>query len=199
MIKVVNFNYKLKENEVVINTTSKSSDWGVGLSPFYLGPVDLYNGYKSVNVENAWQFCKVYDCHLDNDGEIKSEYFEWAKSGWDKKRADRYPFGREEKPVFAYWNGKRLDRVESRKQIYIPLYGSAVLKTKAFEKLKELYKDCKVNNETLCLLSYDSHNLPDNGDYVYEKLWNNSHIKVGHAYVLSMLLNGVSHENFCSL
>lgn len=52
MIYVITPNYKTPEGAVVINTTSRSNNWSVGLSPFLLGPVDLYGNYKSMNVEN---------------------------------------------------------------------------------------------------------------------------------------------------
>ena len=41
-----------------INTTSKSNNWSKGLSPFFLGPCELYDSYKALNVENAWQYNK---------------------------------------------------------------------------------------------------------------------------------------------
>lgn len=39
---------------VIINTTSRSKNWSRELSPFVLGPVDLYAGLIAKNVENAW-------------------------------------------------------------------------------------------------------------------------------------------------
>lgn len=46
---------KWVDEQRVINTTSHSNNFSKGLSPFNLGPVFLYNGYQSRNVENAWQ------------------------------------------------------------------------------------------------------------------------------------------------
>jgi len=51
-ITVVNFQYKLPEDAIIINTTSRSSNWSRGLSPFFLGPIYLYDGFASV--ESAW-------------------------------------------------------------------------------------------------------------------------------------------------
>lgn len=56
MIKVINFQYKNKESDVVVNTTSRSNNWSAGLSPFHLGPIQLYNGFISNNMENGWQY-----------------------------------------------------------------------------------------------------------------------------------------------
>jgi hypothetical protein len=32
-------------------------------------------------MENGWQYCKVYPCHVDSEGNPTNEYFEWAKKG----------------------------------------------------------------------------------------------------------------------
>lgn len=98
---------KVPTNANVINVTSHSKDFGVGLSPFHLGPVDLYNGYVSLNVENAWQYCKVYKIHT-KDKEPTEEYFQWAIRGWKNARAIRYPMGKGSIPEYSYWDGKNL-------------------------------------------------------------------------------------------
>ncbi len=186
MIYVVRYNFKAPEDAVVINTTSRSFDWSKGLSPFFCGPIDLYNGYKSHNVENAWQYSKVYYNHIDEDDNPTADYFAWAQTGWNKIKADRYPMGKGVKPLFSYWNGEKLSYVEARKKIYIPLYAKAVKKTFAFKKLQEAYK----TNENIYLRDFDAHNLTP-GTFNYWDLWNNPDIKVGHGYVLAMLLEGI--------
>ena len=62
----------------VINTTSRSSNWSRGLSPFFLSPTNI-NAY---NVENVWQYSKVYKEHIINN-EIIDEYFDWRKNGFN--------------------------------------------------------------------------------------------------------------------
>lgn len=67
-----------------VNTTSRSKEpWSKGLSPFFLGPVTLYDGTSATNVENAWQFAKVYEEHLDAAGNPSPAYFEWSRQGFD--------------------------------------------------------------------------------------------------------------------
>jgi hypothetical protein len=56
MIKVINYQFKIPDGANVINTTSRSKDFGRGLSPFLVGPCNLYDGYVSKNAENGWQF-----------------------------------------------------------------------------------------------------------------------------------------------
>jgi hypothetical protein len=186
MIHVVNFQLKTPDNALVINTTSRSSNWSRGLSPFFVGPVDLYNGFTSVNVENAWQFSKVYEYYIGPDGNPDDRYFKWAQEGWNDSRAHRYPMGKGVCPLYSWWDGEELDYVSARKKIYIPLYSSAVRKTPAFEKLKELYDA----GEPLYLQDFDAHNLVP-GEFDYMTLVNNPNIKVGHAYVLAMMLEKV--------
>lgn len=67
---------KKPEGYVLVNTTSRSKKtWEQQLSPFNLGPVDLYSVFKSRNVENAWQFSKVYKDFTDEQGEpIRTQF-----------------------------------------------------------------------------------------------------------------------------
>lgn len=70
---------------IIINTTSRSTDWGQEFSPFFLGPIDLYGGYVSQNMENAWQYSKVYQEHVDQDNNPTLAYWIWASNGWKNK------------------------------------------------------------------------------------------------------------------
>lgn len=185
-IMVINPKYQSGENDTVINTTSRSTTWSRGLSPFYVGPISLYGGYVAQNMENAWQFSKVYYNHIDENENPTKEYFEWAKQGWADTKAHRYPAGRENKALFSYWNGEKLSYVEARQKIYIPLYAEAVRKTDAFRILQTLHSTM---TSTLYLWDFDAHNMPPGCDY--EKLYTNPNIKFGHGYVLAMLLEGI--------
>lgn len=187
-IMVINSTYKSAPGDNIINTTSRSSTWSRGLSPFLVGPVKLYGGYASQNMENAWQFSKVYYNMVDNDDNPSEAYFEWAKKGWADHKAHRYPAGKENKPLFSYWDGKKLDYCEARREIYIPLYAEAVQKTQAFKSLK-LFHERMPTDKTLFLWDFDAHNMPPPCDYA--NLYNNPNIKFGHAYVLAMLLEGI--------
>ncbi len=196
MIKVINYQFKIPEYVNVVNTTSRSDNWSQGLSPFYLGPCDLYDGHKSVTMENAWQYSKVYYNMVDENDNPNEDYFKWAKAGWANTRANRYPAGKGSKPLYSFWDGKKLTYIEARKAVYIPLYKNAVKDTAAFKQLKELYVDCYFNQlETLYLLDFDAHNLPPKGvGETYDDLWSNPNIKVGHAYVLAQMLEDYISE-----
>lgn len=188
MIFVISYNFKTPAGSNVINTTSRSDNWSKSLSPFFIGPIDLYGEYKSHNMENAWQYSKCYGHldHIDENDNPTGSYFKWAQVGWNSVRANRYPMGKGIKPQFSYWDGHKLDYTEARKQIYIPLYSKAVSKTYAFKKLKETY----ASNADIYLRDFDAHSLTP-GTFDYWDLWNNPNIKVGHAYVLAMMLEGI--------
>lgn len=168
----------------IINTTSHAKGlWSRELSPFLLGPVKLYNGYTAKNVENGWQYCKVYKEHVNGSGDPKPKYFEWAKAGWNKEKADRYPMGKGAIPEYSYWDGEKLGYIEARKKIYIPLYIKAVAKTNAYQKLKAIYRE----GRDLYLWDFDGY------DYIrmqksLDEVLNDPDHKMGHAFVLAMML-----------
>lgn len=186
MIKVVSYQFKAPDQALVINTTSRSDNWSRGLSPFFCGPVVLYDQFVAQNVENAWQYSKVYEYYLEDDGSVGERYFKWASDGWDSKKAERYPMGKGSVPLFTYWDGLRLSYTEARKKVYIPVYAEAVQKTDAFQQLKKLYE----TGQDLYLRDFDAHSL-EPGTFDYWALWDNAKIKVGHGYVLAMLLEGL--------
>ncbi len=96
------------EGYTVLNVTSRANDWAQAFSPFRLGPVTLYDGHTARNVENAWQFSKVYSEHLGHDGAPTSDWWLWAKAGWANAKAQRYPMGKGRVPVFSWWAGEKL-------------------------------------------------------------------------------------------
>jgi len=193
VIKVISlFEPRTDPNGIYINTTSKvDGDQLRDLSPFYLGPCDLYGDYKALRMENAWQFSKVYLQHTDEKGDPTDEYFEWAKKGWDDKQAHRYPMGKGILPEYSYWDGKKLSYIEARKKVYVPLYARAVQKTKGYQFLKETYQEILQEPEgdrpTIYLLDYDAYRHEEQKMTLTQVL-NSKTKKCGHAFVLMMLL-----------
>lgn len=166
-----------------VDTTSHSKNWSKGLSPFFLGPVDLYDGHVSLNMENAWQFSKAYSKFVTRRKEVKDSYWKWAKKGWASERAYRYPMGKGATPEFSLWKGDRLGYVEARKKIYIPLYYKAVINTDAFKQLQELY----LNQPYLYLFDWDGYDHK-NFERSYGDVINNKKLKLGHSFVLGAML-----------
>lgn len=174
---------KKYEGKQIINTTSKSKNWSKGLSPFFTGPVNLYDGYTAKNVENAWQFAKVYPEHVNEENNPNEKYFEWAQKGWNDTFAHRYPAGKGSVPCYSYWAGEKLDYIAARKKIYAPVYAQGVLQTEAFNKLLDMYEA----GEEIILLDYDGYDYLSK-EMTLKEVLNNDKDKMGHAFVLAMLL-----------
>jgi hypothetical protein len=180
-----NYNWVNDKNNTTIDTTSRSLTWSRGLSPFLLGPVALYEGITAKNMENAWQYSKVYPEHVNERGLPTEAWFKWAAQGYAKERADRYPMGKGKIPLYSYWGVFRYGYIDARKKIYAPLYAQAVEKTNAFAMLKELKEECK---GTLWLMDFDAYDHKKEG-LTYEQVINNPNRKMGHAFVLAMMLD----------
>lgn len=178
---------KFPKDFTVINTIShNTSDWQIQLSPFVLGPVDLYNNIIAVRMENGWQFSKCYSEYGSlQDREPTARYMIWAYHGWNDLKAHRYPLGRDRKPLYAWWEGRKLGYIEARKIIYIPLYSKAVVKTEAFKMLQQLHKEVD-----LALWDYDGYQIDMLFSKTLEDVINDPTKKMGHAFILKMLLEG---------
>lgn len=144
----------------------------------------MYDEYTSNNVENGWQYSKVYAQHIDDCGNPSPAYFDWAKKGWNDIYAQRYPMGKGAIPEYSYWNGMKYTYIEARINIYIPLYAKAVIKTKAWERLFAAAK-----NTDIALLDFDGYNNKALGVSYHDVLYNPKR-KMGHAFVLAMMLDG---------
>ena len=75
-----------------------------------LGPVPLYSEMWSQNMENAWQYAKVY-AQYEFD---MNAYWAWAQAGWNNPWAVRYPMGKGARPAYSLWAGDRLDYIAAR-------------------------------------------------------------------------------------
>lgn len=185
-VYVSGFKEAIPDDAIVVNTTSRSTNLSRGLSPFLVGPVNLYGGQQALNHENGWQFSKTYRDHIGLDGNPTEQYFEWARKGWADSYAHRYPMGRGAVPEYSYWDGEHLSYIEARKRIYIPLYSEAVRKTEAYQQLKKL-----VENESgrdVYLQDFDAYNHKIRG-MTYDEVIECETRKMGHAFVLAMMLD----------
>lgn len=187
-IYVCSYRDKIPKDSIRIETTSRSTDWSKGLSPFVLPAGHLYANYSATNIENAWQYSKVYLEHIDESGEPTEEYFKWAQDGWSKKYAVRYPMGKGAKPEYSYWNGEKLSYIEARKKIYAPLYSRALLKSNAYRILKSICTEAKNSNQDVYLVDFDGYNHIEE-NISFKDVINNPDRKFGHAFVIWFWLN----------
>lgn len=87
-------------------------------------------------------------------------------------------------PEYSWWNGEKLNYIEARKKIYIPIYARAVIKSSSFEKLLELYK---TSEKDIYLLDFDGYNHIKKRKSI-EEVINDPKEKMGHGFVIWMLL-----------
>ena len=186
---------------VQIDCTSGNKDevMSRGLSPFYLGPVECYDGLASQTFERAWQCAKVYPWMANGDGDPDAGYFTWRDAMWARKDFSnkmeiRFPAGKTNvrKCMYAWWkvNGefRKLGYVAARKAIYIPLYAKAVVKTEAYRRLVEL----RDSGKNLMLIDFDGYNLFNpRYNLSYNDVIHCPVLRMGHAFVLAMLLEGL--------
>jgi len=170
-----------------------------GLSPFYLGPVECYDGLVSQTFERAWQCAKVYPWTLGTDGNPNARYFAWrdemwATKGFGDKMSIRFPVGKRNvgKCLYSWWKVdgefKPLYYIPARKAIYIPLYAKAVVKTEAYRRLVEL----RDSGKNLLLIDFDGYNIHHpRYNFTYNDAIHCNWLKMGHCFVLAMLLEGL--------
>jgi len=178
---------KIPDGYVVVDTTSNTDPRYRNLSPFVL------SAPPAKRFENLWQFSKVYPQQVYASGEPTKEWGKWRQQGWDDNRAHRYPMGKSAKPLYSYWEGQHLDYIQARKQIYAPEYAKNVSKTDSYATLCKLYGECLLYGEGLILLDYDAYDHQALGMSLVDVI-NNSHRKMGHAFVLMMMLTDKLEE-----
>lgn len=179
---------------MIINTISGSSEsWSKGLSPFFVGPIILTDGRIAHNLENAWQYSKVYKQHIGSDGNLSQEWWKWSESGFTNSKAVRFPMGRGAIPEYSLWFNpetkqyERLGYIDARKKLYAPLYAEAVGKTEAFKYLSQIYQECVQKGIPLSLVDFDGWDHLGQG-YELEEVINLTKPKMGHAFILAGLL-----------
>jgi hypothetical protein len=134
-------------------------------------------------MENAWQYSKVFEHHVGEDGEPSDEYWRWATEGWANPDAVRYPMGKGVRPAYCYWDGRRLTYVAARHQVYWPLYRNAVAGTAAFRKLQELAHAGK----ELVLFDFDGYHHEAVNMSLHQAI-SSPYRPMGHAFILKAML-----------
>jgi hypothetical protein len=200
----------------VMTKCSKYSD----LSPYCL------ENEKGELMENIWQFSKIYkeitkqsikysnwdnrviwkhgnEIHINEKNEITEKYWEWREKGLKCKDAIRYPvgFNNRGKCVGAIVNNltgdSRLNYIDSRKKIYLPVYTNLV-------KTKDSFKNLKEANENLFIVEVDGPKSESN-EYYKQKYGVDMEISLNNDIVvtyekMSILLNDEKHpfgHGFC--
>jgi len=208
---------------IVIHSSSKRL--GAELSPFIL------KNEKGQILENVWQFSKVYEkvtqqktrksryhaeiiwehpeeIHVDADGEITEEYWNWREKGMNNTYAVRYPNGYRGKAkcLFSLYEFAPscyvpLNYIESRKMLYCAEYTRLAPLTDTFQKMKQLLERGDViihevdgPDPSLDYFPFDSLTEENPALEIDEKvirtLIEDTRRPFGHGYVIGALLLG---------
>lgn len=190
--------------ECVVNVCSTGKEpFALTLSPFYVGPCALPWSFSrnttntpremAKNMENAWQFAKVYSQHADPEtGEPTDGWYRWAHAGFTNSKAVRFPMGRGAKPLYSFGGFNpdgtvvRWGYVEARFRIYAPLYADLVDGSIGYAQLRARL----VANKYITLLDFDGWNHEAHGLTLEQTMYHPGH-KCGHGFILAMMLAGV--------
>ena len=124
---------------VSTRTTGKTRE----LSSIEMGPI---NSPSAPNLYTLWNMCKIKERAINGDGKIIKNFqnIRFYKSD----NTYRYEW----KTLFYYWQGKELNEIEARREIFCPLYVDFARKTKSFRNIKKLLKA----GYNVQLIGYDS-------------------------------------------
>lgn len=188
-VRVISMRQAAPDGFERLDCTSRNPALRYQLSPFFLGPVECYRGLTARNMENAWQYAKLYPAHADADGVPTGEYFAWRDAGWAKSRADRRPMGHL-LPLCSLWvvdgEERYLDYIEARKEIYIPLYARSVLAGSGI--ISDLRARVR-GGAKIALADFDGYDHKSLG-MTYDEVVHDPTRRMGHGFVVAMLLEG---------
>jgi hypothetical protein len=166
--------------DLIIPAVSTSKEWSA-LSPFFLGPCRVRDGMFH-NVENVWQFSKVYPLlgHLSARDGITEKWYAWYAYGMTLTKAQRYPAGKGKKPAFSFYRGKRLSLSTARKLIYIPYYAHLAAQTEDFKRIRAEYE----KGARVMIQDFDCYQTDKPLDEIIE----DTSRSMGHGFVLAAML-----------
>lgn len=139
-----------------VDISSRSTKILKDMAPDQLGPCVASDGIEFQNLENLWQYSKVFEGvqRVDKEkyffyvknGVPTQEYYDFRNEGAALESADKKLAGVISKNSYKFFfkegdEVKLLDEIEARKKIYIPGYAKLVVKTEGFKKLKKLVDD----------------------------------------------------------
>lgn len=176
-----------REGYLNIDVTSGTMSRFKALSPMLLGPTNTIPSAQ--NIENLWQFSKVFEGDLDEEGNLTKDYLDRRNAGYADTKAHRRS-KRVGSFQFHYWKGKRIKRLKARKEIYVRNYMNLAKKSQVYKELEIM-----VNNGTnIQIIGYDGIDYDASNDKngsLMKKMYINPDIKFGHELVLAAMLLGI--------
>lgn len=171
----------------VTSMQSKSSQLRKDLSP--MSPETAYKEFYCF--ENFWQSGKRFS-HLNHND--VSEHRKYVQKWKDLTKGKRRILPGTYKPFDALFETERdtpFGYLESRKQIYIPLYSQIIKEKPSIKKYRELLKEGK----NICIYDFDGPRDEDGkpicvefNKETYEKYLNDTRRPFGHGFVVGKVL-----------
>jgi hypothetical protein len=158
------------------------------LSPFLLGPCRTPNNVEFQNMENLWQFSKVYPQlgHVETEGPNKGlpndTWSDWHLQGAADSYAHRYPAGRGQVPAYSYWGRYCLSYIVARKMVYIPEYAMLAAEVPLYKQLRREYR----KGANIIIRDFDAYSIW-NSDMTLLDVFNGQR-RAGHGFVLAAML-----------
>ena len=184
------------------NYKHQNIDRGFGcasLSPKSMGPVkhDMPGLPPAKNLENYWQFSKVFSSEVDEDQDPTEEFRKRRIEGFndsfphrhkfDKKKMEKETKGQENKnvPLYSVFSGKdgterRYTYIEGR-WFYCSVYENFAKKDKNFLTLKKWLEE----GYNLQIVGYDAYDVGDRDMY---EVYKDGSVPFGHERVLYSML-----------
>jgi hypothetical protein len=200
--------YPVFENFVNIPCWSRGKGEWKQLSPFYLkfeeGAIfeNFYQSFKlwdTVTKQKTKNWNWPEEKHVDEFGNPNKKWLNWHTKLLHHELPVRRPNGKAV-PLYAYWEGRKLGIIDSRKEIYIPYLKKLYRVNPVYKKLLEIFKSGKnimlIEPDGPFLESYPNglevnlpllHSLIDKTNYT-EEGFPSKYRPYGHGYVLAMCL-----------
>jgi len=149
-----------------------------GLDPVNIGPLNLYKGWRSNNLHNAWEYSKVYKEYTSN-GQPTQAYWDWASKGWDSDKPAKVS---KKKYMYHVWDGAKYGIIEARKRIFASIYIKSIFDTKDYAELRNAVNNC---NKTVAIVA--SQSLDYKKSSLTEALFSPDK-EFGYAFLLVMMI-----------
>ena len=177
-----------------INVGSGSRGDFKQLMPTKLGPLPLrFKGDKTTadvkNVQNVWQFAKVYPRDIGLDGNLVPAWFTTRLKGWADPNGHQWSKKKQPKgikPIFFLWGRDvKLQYLEARSRIFCRVYATLATQTLAYRRLVELIE----KGTNIQILGLDGYDYVAEKRSLYECI-NDPNRNFGHEFILAGLLTG---------
>ncbi|MDR9837015.1 MULTISPECIES: hypothetical protein [Herbaspirillum] len=129
--------FSVPNEALFVDVSRQSKQWGSQLHPDNLQPARAISGIRARSLTNLWQYSQVYPAFFDQNELMPiPEYFNWARQGFIAAKPDPAPCGKGALPLLTWWSDTAHSPRYAWRNIYIPEYADAAVRTEAFTQLQ---------------------------------------------------------------